>query len=347
MNIRNSSLYKSDLKKALEKLSLEELREKSILVTGGLGLVCSSLIDLLLCANESYDLRLNIWLATRSSNRFEERYNGVGCVSFCKYDALQENVFNFHADYIICGASLSSPDKYVTEPVETMLSNINGIKNLLEYANKEGSDRVLYISSSEVYGRKENCDPYVEGKYGSIDIDSLRSSYAVSKQAAELLCKSFSAEYGVNTVIVRPGHIFGPTVSSSDKRVSSDFAFKAARKESLILKSSGSQKRSYCYSVDASVAILIALLKGKNSEAYNIGTNEIISIKEMAEIYANIAGVSLEYQEPTSEERQAFNPMSNSSLDCDKIYKLGFYPTFTVKEGLEHTVHILQEILNE
>lgn len=347
MNIMNSSLYRADLQRVLKGLCLDKLRGKKVLITGGLGLICSTIADLLLVANETLGLEVNIFIAARSFEKYEKRYKLFNNVTFVNYDAIHDVDFNFHVDYIIHGASLASPEKYTAEPVETMMSNINGIKNLLVYAKREKVNRVLYISSSEVYGKKETCNPFVEGGYGALDIDSLRASYAISKQAAELLCKAFYAEYGVNTVIVRPGHIFGPTASPLDKRVSSDFAYKAAKKEALILKSSGMQKRSYCYSVDTAAAILTVLLKGKNSEAYNIGAGEAVSIKKMAEIYANAGGVSLEYQEPSAMEKQAFNPMDNSSLDCSKIDSLGFHAEFSVKEGLEHTVCILQEIIKE
>ncbi len=347
MNIMDSLLYRADLKKALKGLCFDQLKGKNILITGGLGLICSSIVDLLIIANQELKLGIHIFLAARSYSRFQEKYGDCDNITFVKYDATQNVLFDFHVDYIIHGASLASPEKYTAEPVETMMSNIKGISNLLIYAKTEQINRVLYISSSEVYGKKETSDAFVEGIYGSVDIDSLRSSYAVSKQAAELLCKAFYSEYGVNTVIVRPGHVFGPTASPLDKRVSSDFAFKAARKKPLVLKSSGMQKRSYCYSVDVAVAILIVLLKGKTAEAYNIGVNQVLTIREMAEIYAHVGNVNLECKEPTVAEKQVFNPMDNSSLNCKKLSELGFRNAFSVREGLEHTVYILQEILKQ
>ena len=70
---------------------------------------------------------------------------------------------------------------------------------------------MLYVSSSEVYGKKNTDGPFIEGNYGEIDIDNIRSSYAVAKRASEMLCKAYFSEYGVNATIVRPGHIYGPS----------------------------------------------------------------------------------------------------------------------------------------
>ena len=213
-----------------------------------------------------------------------------------------------------------------------------------DFAKKNYVERVLYISSSEIYGRKSTEEPFIEGKYGEIDIDNIRSSYSIAKRASEMMCKAYTSEYGVDTVIVRPGHIFGPSAKMDDKRISSEFAFKAANGESLKLKSAGLQKRSYCYSVDCALQILTVLLKGESGQAYNIGHNEITTIKEMAKIYAKAGGVNLIAVKPTEAELNAFNPMNNSALDSTRIEKLGYKNIFSVKEGLTHTVEILREL---
>lgn len=343
MNVLRSLLYREDVERVLYKLDFEKLANKKLLITGGLGLICSAVADLLVIANQKFKLNTCIYIAARSRPKFEERFGACENVIYVAYDATQEVHFDFHVDYIIHGASLASPEKYTTEPVETMLSNIRGINNLLVYAGQEKVERVLYISSSEVYGKKKTGEAFVEGAYGSVNIDSLRSSYAISKQAAELLCKAYSSEYGVDTVIARPGHVYGPTASSTDKRVSTDFAFKAANQCSLVLKSSGLQRRSYCYCVDVAAALLTILINGNRAESYNVGTRDVLTIKEMASIYAQAGNVSLEYVLPTEEELGAFNPMDNSSLNCDKLYSLGFQSSFSAREGMEHTVKILRE----
>lgn len=345
MTVLDSELYNADLQKAASGFDLSKMRDKSILITGGLGLICSSLVDLLIVANRVKNLNVRIYLAARNKKRFDDRYQQYQDVCFVEYDALKTVNFNFDVDYIVCGAGVASPDKYVSEPVETMLSNLTGVKNILEYARHNNVKRVVYISSSEIYGRKQTDEQFAEGAYGIVDLDSVRSSYAVAKQASELLCKSFTSEYKVDTVIARPGHVFGPTASKSDKRISSDFAYKAAMGLSLEMKSSGLQKRSYCYSVDAAAAILVVLLKGCSGEAYNICTEETLTIKEMAEIYAQTGNVRLSYVEPTEKERSAFNPMNNSSLSYKKLESLGYSKIFTTKEALDHTVRILRELV--
>ncbi len=230
------------------------------------------------------------------------------------------------------------------EPVETMLSNFLGMKYLLDYAKEKGTKRVLYVSTSEVYGRKEHSMPSKTDEYGWIDLLNPRSSYSIGKCAAETMCASYYDEYGVESVIIRPGHIYGPTALESDNRVSSAWAYAVARGEDITMKSDGSQIRSYCYCLDSASAILKVLLKGEPIHAYNISNpDSILSIREIAEILARSAGVELKVELPTETEKKGFNPMSNSSLDSTELLNLGWTGLFNAERGFSHTVEILKD----
>lgn len=341
MKLLESKLYKADLERALKNIDLSQLNDKTVFITGGLGLICSTLADILLI----YGKTKKIYVGARSKEQFQERFGGFDKIEFIQYDALGQLELNVKPDFIIYGAGLASPELYTSNPVETILSNFDGVHVLLDFAKINEVNRLLYISSSEVYGKKKTEEPFKEENYGEVDINNIRSSYVVAKRASEMMCKAYSEEYGVDTIIVRPGHIYGPSAKKLDKRISSDFAFKAARGEKLEMKSSGLQKRSYCYSIDCGIQILIALLKGEAKQAYNIGHDEITTIRSMANIYSKAGNVELLIAEPNEEELKRFNPMNNSSLDNSKIKELGYNDTFTVEEGLTHTVKILKEIM--
>jgi nucleoside-diphosphate-sugar epimerase len=269
--------------------------------------------------------------------------------TFVKYDASRtDNKLDITTDYIIHGASNAFPAMVMKEPVETMLANFIGIKCLLDMAKQSGTKRVLYISSSEVYGKKEGDKPFVEGDYGFIDLLDPRNSYSVGKRAAETLCASYAKEYGVGSVIVRPGHIYGPTASPMDNRVSSAWAYSAARGEDIVMKSDGSQLRSYCHCLDCASAMLTVLIKGEDCTAYNISNpDSMISIKQMAQILAKHSGVKLITQLASENEKKSFNPMSNSSLDSTRLESLGWKGCFDADTGLGHTVEILRQTISQ
>ena len=345
----DNKLWLSDIDMVLKGVpELDNIAGKSVMITGAAGLVCSAIVDILFRYNDIHKKKIQILAAGRwkeeMTNRFGELIDRKD-FTFVPYDAsISDNNIDVHADYIIHGASNASPNMIVKEPVETMLSNFVGLKYLLDYAKKQKTTRVLYISSSEVYGEKEGKEPYKEGQYGYIDLLKARNSYSVGKRAAETLCVSYADEYDVETVIVRPGHIYGPTASPFDNRVASAWAYSAAKGRNITIKSDGSQIRSYCYCLDCASAILKVLLRGENCCAYNISNPEsIISIKEMGELIAKSGNVKLIMELPSEEEKKGFNPMSNSSLESTSLIAIGWHGCFSAKEGFEHTVSILRD----
>ena len=310
----------------------------SYLITGASGLIGSAFVDLLVSRHAGA-----VFAAGRNINALNERFGG--CVNCIKYDALESVVFDFSADVIVHAASAASPELFVQKPVETIMANVFGIRELLEYARRVKAKKVVYVSSSEVYGkatpRKEG---FREDDYGFVDGLDVRSSYPMGKRAAETLCVSYVMEYGVDVSIVRPGHIYGPTASPKDRRVSSAFAWQAARGEPIVMKSAGSSLRSYTHCDDCASAIMTVVEKGLSGEAYNIANRAgVCTIRQMAEIMADEGGVELRFENATAADAVAFNPMDNSCLDPTKLEALGWSGGIGYEKGFRQTVRSLRE----
>ncbi|MDO4169119.1 MAG: NAD(P)-dependent oxidoreductase [Lachnospiraceae bacterium] len=345
--------YWDDVNSILDNIpQLKNIYGKSIFITGGTGMICSSVIDLLLYLNKKSNAKISIILGGRSLERTTKRFTGFAegmDYKFVYYDATKEMDLDINVDYIIHGASNANPTVYSEEPVETMLANLIGLNGLLEYAVKNQVNRLLYISSSEIYGKKEENTPYKEDDYGFVDILNPRACYPNAKRAAETLCISYSEEYCMDTVIVRPGHIYGPSITESDSRASAQFTRDAVNGENIIMKSSGTQLRSYCYTLDCASAILTVLLNGESQNAYNISSeNCIVSIRDMAEALANAANTKVIFENPSDIERKSYNLMSNSSLNGEKLQKLGWTAKFDIDQGTKKTVSLMRkEITND
>lgn len=326
--------------------NLHKIYGMRILVTGATGLVCSAIVDFLLALNDSKKAEIKIYVAARSIKKAEMRFGQRmhrADVSFVEYDALMSLSWDFDVDYIIHGASPANPVLYVKQPVETMLTNFLGMSNILKYAKDHNTKRVIFISSSEVYGIKSNLEPYGDSEYGYIDILDPRACYPSAKRACETLCVSFYAEYDVDSVIVRLGHIYGPTATRTDTRASSQFFYDVLDGRDIVMKSAGSQLRSYCYVVDCTSAIITVLINGDVLEAYNVGNpNSVISIRDLAELISNVSQKKLVFELPTDEEKAGYNLMDNSSLCTEKLLSCGWNPLFSAQVGVQHTFDIMK-----
>lgn len=317
-----------------------------VLVTGATGLVGSALVDLLLTVRAQRCIPLKVIAAGRSRTRLLSRFGTLDGLEFLDYDATRPFPTGQTFSAIVHAASNASPDLYMKDPCGTIFANVNGIREILEYARQSAACRVLYVSSSEVYGVRPRCGLSREDSYGSVDPLNTRSSYAVAKRAAEAVCAAYAAQFGVSVSIARPGHVYGPTATTFDQRVSSNFAFKSARGERLVLKSAGAQVRSYCHCLDCATALLFILARGgRGATAYNIANpDSVLSIRKMASLLAEAGGVSVAFDAPSAVERTVFNPMQDSSLDPTRLLELGWRGRFDAHDGLSQTVKVLKEI---
>lgn len=313
------------------------LKGSRVLITGASGLICSGLVDVLMAMGD-----VHVYAAGRDVRKLQSRFSywqGREELHFCAYDALAHLSWEETFDYYIHGASNASPAAYSREPVQTMLANLTGLNGLLEYAAAHKGKRVLYISSSEVYGKREADRSYREGDYGYVDILNPRACYPSAKRAAETLCAAYSDQYGLDTVIVRPGHVYGPTATASDNRASTQFPRDALAGKDIVMKSAGTQLRSYCYVLDCASAILTVLLRGETAHAYNISNPEsVVTIRQMAQAFADAAGVRLVFTDATAAEAKSYNLMDRSDLDAAALEALGWQGRFDLDAGVKATL---------
>ena len=334
--------YKEDIRKVFEQeLPWDKLSGSKILVTGATGLIGGCLVEVLMM-NPRRDYQ--VYASGRNEDRALLRFRNFAddfSFHFVKYDVMQPLQSNVHFDYIIHAASNASPNFFAKSPVEIVKSNILGVSNLMDYGLDHGLKRFLYVSSGEVFGEGDG-RIFTENYSGYVDCTSSRSCYPSSKRASETLCVSYAEEYGVDVVIARPCHIYGPHFTEQDNRVYAQFIRNVLNGENIVMKSTGEQFRSWCYVVDCVSALLHILLKGENGEAYNIADAESnISIRELAEIIAAIGGKKVVIDIPEIEEKRGYNPVSKSVFSTLKLEQLGWRIRGSINEKLDSTINEL------
>lgn len=342
-----NNIYETQLIEAINNNEFKELYNSTILITGASGLIGRCIIDILMKLNETESANIKVIASVRNlenAKKIFKEYIAKKELELIKYDVMEQLNANMKVDYIIHAASNSHPMAFSTEPVNTLIGNVIGTKNLLEFGIKNNVKKLLYVSSGEIYGKDDGkIEAFTEEYRGYIDNLAFRSCYPIGKISAETMCICYSKQYDIDTVIVRPCHIYGPTITDKDSKVMAQFIRNALNNEDIIMKSDGKQYRSYCYVVDCAIGILIALGKGENANAYNIANkNSNITIRSMAELIANTVGKKVVFDIPSKTERQGYNAVEKSILDSTKLERLGWKPLYNMEQGIKSTIEILK-----
>lgn len=327
---------------ALLQFPWEKFDNCNILVAGATGLIGSCLVDVLMARSQrSY----SVYAMGRNRSRMEQlfdRYKTEEGFHILIGDVTKPLSIQQPIHYIIHAASGAAPSDFSNHPVEVMKANINGVINLMEYGIQHQMKRFLYVSSGEIYGEGDG-RVFTEDYSGYVNCNTPRSCYPSSKRAAETLCASYAAEYGIDVVIARPCHIYGPNFTETDNRVYAQFIRNILKGEDIIMKSTGEQFRSWCYVVDCVSALLFVLLKGSSGQAYNIADpTSVLTIKQLADMLADIGNCKVVMEVPSKKEIIGYNPVSKSVFSVGKLESLGWKVHGSMSEKMTEAVNFLK-----
>lgn len=338
--MENNKLYKSSLENIVNYV---EESGKSFLVTGASGLIGSCIVDLLMLANKK-GKNNQIYALSRNSKKMEikfREYLNSNCLHIIEQDICSPLDDSLEFDYIIHCASNADPVNYARYPVETMKTNLLGGINILDYLKKHKKCKAELLSTFEVYGDLGK-DFYSEQEVGFLNFNLIRACYPESKRVMETLARSYVDEYDVRIIIGRLPSVYGPTMAHDDSKAHAQFIRNAIAGKDIVLKSKGEQRRTYCYVLDAVAAILCVLFRGKNGEVYNISNEKsILSIAELAQIIAGVAGRNVVFDIPTELEKKGFSKPQNCMLDNTKLKALGWEGKYDILKGITECMAIL------
>jgi nucleoside-diphosphate-sugar epimerase len=301
-------------------------------VTGGAGFIGSHLCEALLAAGYEVLCVDNLLTGDRSNIAHLE---GRRDFRFLQHDVVEplfiEGDLYFHL------ASPASPVGYRTYPVETLLVNSVGTRNLLECARKVGG-KFLMASTSEAYG-----DPLVhpqsEDYWGNVNPVGVRACYDESKRFGEAITMEYVRTYDLDARIIRIFNTYGPRNKADDGRVVPTFISQALKGEPITVYGDGSQTRSFCYVSDLVEGIMLAMLTvGTKGEVINLGNPAEYTILQFAELIKALCDSPSPVQLlPLPPSRQG-DPMRRRP-DISKARRLlGWAPKVSVEEGLRRTV---------
>lgn len=323
---------------------LEQLKSASVLITGATGLIGKNLVWYL----HQNAPGCRMIAVVRSLEKAKYAF-GEECESWLRLiraDVAEPLTMEAPIDYIIHAASMTASRDFVEKPVDTILTAVNGTRNMLELARQKQAKGFIFLSTMEIYGAPTTEGKVAEDAACNIDSMNARASYPESKRLCESLCTAYHTQYGVPAKVIRLAQTIGPGIDYADNRVFAEFARCAIEHRDIVLHTKGLTKRSYISTNDAVQAILTVLLRGASGEAYN-ASNEATycSICEMAELAAGMAdGSPIAVKIDEKDIKQfGYAPVLKMNLDTAKLSKLGWVPQETLTEMYINLIQFLRQ----
>lgn len=313
-----------------------------VLVTGGTGFIGSYLVRRLVDEGHS---------VTVFDNEFRSDTGGGLTEVEDKITTIEGDVRDKEAvtdlpavDRIFHLAAINGTKNFYEMPYDVIDVNTKGVQNILTYAADSSPERVVFASSSEVYGFPTNFPTSEEHVLQLMNSENPRYSYAASKIAGEVYTVNMARQSEFDYTILRPHNVYGPRMGYD--HVIPEFIQQIVTDEEFTIYGDGEQTRSFCYISDA-IDMMIAAgfqTSGAN-EIFNLGNDEEVTINELAEEMFEICGneevryITDKELEGSPERRQPDVSKARERLDYEASVPL--------EEGLAETVEWYRRDIRE
>jgi len=321
----------------------EKFRDKTVLVTGATGRLGMYIVEAISKANIDWNLNITILAVARNKEKLQ-RVFGKSLELPYIYTLVQDITEPIQWDgavhYIFHTAGAASPQDFTNWPVDTLWGHVQGTRNVLELAREKKSEKVLYVSTVETYGEWKSEEGIKEDDIGPMRCDNARACYPEAKRLCETMLASYEAQYGISYVGVRLCHTFGPGIALDDGRAFSEFIRNVIEGKDIVLQSDGSAVRTYTYVADAIGAMLLAFTKGKE-HYYNIANlDNLISIRDLAELIASLdpKGKAKVCFVNDEEQKLKYLPFKLGIMNVDRILNLGWQPRTNLEDAFRYTM---------
>jgi len=270
------------------------LKDAKIFITGGTGFIGCWLLESLRYANQLSSLNIQVTVLTRSQKTFSLKAPHLAYYepfTFLEGDIL--NAFSLEGDFthFIHAATDASADLNENNPIAMFNTVVEGTRRVLDLAVEKKPKKILYLSSGAVYGQQPwEMERVREDWIGAPNCGDARAAYAEGKRAAEMICAIYGKQYGLTISIARIFALLGPYLSLDIHFAAGNFIRDVIQGKKIIVNGNGLPCRSYLYASDLTVWLWHLLVSGASGQAYNVGSDESVSIRELAKRVSNVLG---------------------------------------------------------
>lgn len=305
---------------------MSAIKNKKVVVTGGLGFIGSHIVEELYPDNEVYIIDNEVTGKHENIQDFDLNQISLTLGDITTIDL--HEIFE-GADYVLHQAALPSVPRSVKDPLRSHEANITGTLKVLIAARDSDVKKVVCASSSSVYG-----DTPVLPKVETMPLN-LKSPYATTKATGELYCQNFTDIYGLGTVSLRYFNVFGPRQDPNSQyaAVIPKFITAIMRNESPTIYGDGEQSRDFTYVKNVVQANILACETDMQG-VYNVACGRRTTLNELVDMMGELMDVEVnpKYTEPR------IGDVKHSLADIDKIKAHGYQPTTDFKKDLEQVV---------
>ena len=325
------------------------LKNKKIFITGASGFFGIWIVTALAFVSKYLSLNIELYLLGRDKLKLQKRFSHLEDqnIRYIEGDITDSLIVFPDCDYVIHAAASSDSENYSSLKKDMLDTLILGTLNLFEfYSSKKNKPLILNVSSGGYYGNL-NYNPYPIKEtdlISNLNISSELGLYSVGKIVGELYANIYSAKY-LKVINARCFAFVGPHLPLNKHFAIGNFIRDVINDNDIVLNGDGSPIRSYLYMSDLVVALIILMLKGKNSESYNIGSDEPISILDLAKLVNKISSKS-------NEIKTARNPKKSTGANyylpnIDKLKSLGFNNFTNLELSIKKTIKFYKNIIYE
>lgn len=295
MNNIQQRLLTEDLEYILEHTHdiWSEFKDTRIFITGGTGFFGKWIIKSFLHANDRLNLNSSMVVLSRNPQRFLQQHPyfiNKKEITFEVGDVNSVNQIPLNNFSHVIHAATDASDQLNRENPLLMINTIaQGTQNTLEFAINSKVQKFLFISSGAIYGKQPATIEQIPETYeGAPSLNDLTSAYGQGKRLAEHFCIQYANKYpSMKIKIARCFAFVGPYLPLDRHFAIGNFINDGLQDRDILVNGDGTSYRSYLYTTDLTIWLWNILSKGKNAQAYNVGSDQAYSIKEIAEIISD------------------------------------------------------------
>ena len=263
-----------------------------------------------------------------------------------QYDVDRFFEFNKPEYVFLAAAKVGGIGANSEQPAEFIYDNLMIQSNVIDAAYRNGVKKLVFLGSSCIYPKFAK-QPITEDQLMTSALEPSNDAYAIAKIAGIKMCQAYRQQYGFNAIAVMPTNLYGPNDNFDHNSghvlpsLISKFhgSLEKSKHWEVALWGDGTPKREFLHVDDLAEALYTCMEKYDSDEVINIGTGEDVTIKELAEIIADVTG----YKNDVKWHTDKPNGTPRKVLNVDKIKALGWEPKIGLREGIESTYEWYKE----